>query len=93
MIWDYQKLSLKRCKNQYCLKDILIKQKFGAPQGVAELNTDKSFASGNHKQPLVYLVATKLPNYVATDGAATTTWLQAVGRPKVCLIDLFEAVS
>ena len=68
MIWDYQKLSSKRSKNQYCLKDILIKQKFGAPQGVAELNTDKSFASGNHKQPLVYLVAAKLPNYVATDG-------------------------
>lgn len=38
-------------------------------------------------------MAAKLPNYVATDGAVTTTWLQAVGRPKVCLIDLFEAVS
>ena len=93
MIWDYQKLSLKRCKNQYCLKDILIKQKFGAPQGVAELNTDKSFPKEKKKQPFVYVGAQKLQNFGAPAGAATTRCLHAVGRPKVCLIDLFEAVS
>lgn len=51
-------------------------------------------------------MAAKLPNFVVTDGAATTTWEQTVGRPRVCLIglkdvkcvipgvfDLFEAVS
>ena len=51
-------------------------------------------------------MAAKLPNFVVTDGAATTTWEQTIGRPRVCLIglkdvkcvipgvfDLFEAVS